>query len=177
MDDIHTERLILRHMPLEFLEASLEPNTSSIQDILGVKIPPDWFQAETFISLRCNDYKQTPAYHPWGPRAIILKSQYQMIGMIGFHTTPNPEYLKKYVLSGIEFGYEIFPEYRQQGYASEAIKALMDWARQVDSIKHFVLSISPENSASLAIAKKFGFVKVGEHIDEEDGLEYVFVNM
>lgn len=105
----------------------------------------------------------------------MLRSQNDVIGRIGFHTCPNPEYLKTYVESGIEFGYEIFPKYQRQGYATEAVQGLMQWARQSHAIQNFVLSISPENKASLAIAKRFGFVKVGEQIDEEDGLEEVFV--
>jgi RimJ/RimL family protein N-acetyltransferase len=36
------------------------------------------------------------------------------------------------------------------------------------------LSIAPDNVASLGVARKLGFERVGEQIDEEDGLEYVF---
>ena len=51
---------------------------------------------------------------------------------------------------------------------------LMDLAEERAGIRHFVLSVSPENDPSLAIVRKLGFVKTGEHMDEEDGLEHVF---
>ena len=50
----------------------------------------------------------------------------------------------------------------------------MDLAEERAGIRHFVLSIAPTNEPSLAIARKFGFVRTGEHMDEEDGLEHVF---
>jgi RimJ/RimL family protein N-acetyltransferase len=37
-----------------------------------------------------------------------------------------------------------------------------------------VLSVSPENAASLAVVRKLGFERTGERMDEEDGLEHVF---
>jgi [ribosomal protein S5]-alanine N-acetyltransferase len=50
----------------------------------------------------------------------------------------------------------------------------MDLAEELAGIRHFVLSVSPQNDPSLAIVRKLGFVKTGEHMDEEDGLEHVF---
>ena len=171
MDDILTSRLSLKLMSPQFLEASINDDDLA-ELILGAKIHSDWYKEKWFMSMRFNDYKQDPEYLAWGPRAVILDSK--MIGYIGFHTSPNPDYLKDYISSGIEMGDTIFSEYRRQGYASEAFQGLITWARQ-QGIKNFVLSISPSNQASLAMAKKFGFSKVGEHIDEKDGLEEVFV--
>jgi RimJ/RimL family protein N-acetyltransferase len=158
-------------MSPQFLEVSI--NEDDLAELtLSAKVHSDWYKEKRFMSMRLNDYKQNPEYLAWGPRAILLDST--MIGFIGFHTSPNPDYLKDYTSSGIEMGYTIFADYRRCGYASEAFEGLIIWARQ-QGIKNFVLSISPDNQASLAMAKKFGFVKVGEQMDEEDGLEYVFV--
>ncbi len=170
MDDLLTSRLSLKWMSPQFLEACINDDDLA-ELILGAKIHSDWYKEKGFMSMRLNDYKQNPEYLAWGPRAIILDST--MIGFIGFHTPPNPGYLKEYT-SGIEMGYTIFADYRRCGYASEAFQGLIVWARK-QGIKSFVLSISPTNQASLAMAKKFGFEKVGEHMDEEDGLEEIFI--
>jgi RimJ/RimL family protein N-acetyltransferase len=50
----------------------------------------------------------------------------------------------------------------------------MNWAHQDHGITRFIVSISPTNIASLALARKFGFTQIGEQLDEEDGLEYIF---
>ena len=54
-------------------------------------------------------------------------------------------------------------------YASEAVDGLMGWAR-TQGIDHFVASVAPGNEPSLAIIRKLGFVRTGQHIDPEDGL-------
>ena len=64
--------------------------------------------------------------------------------------------------------------YRRQGYAKEAVAALFDWAYRTHGIERFVASISPTNEPSLGLASQFGFVQVGEQMDDIDGLELVF---
>jgi len=98
-----------------------------------------------------------------------------MIGFIGFHTLPGPEYLNSYAPNSVEFGYTIFSDYRRKGYASEAAQALMDWASREHHVTRFIVSISPANAPSLRIAKKLGFRKVGSFIDPEEGVEDVFL--
>jgi RimJ/RimL family protein N-acetyltransferase len=51
---------------------------------------------------------------------------------------------------------------------------MMQWGRIHYGVTSFFLSIAPDNEASLAMAAKLGFVRVGEQMDEEDGLELVF---
>lgn len=88
-----------------------------------------------------------------------------MIGHVGFHGPPKD--------AAAEMGYTIFPAYRGKGYATEAVQGLMAWGR-AHGVERFVLSISPGNAPSLAVARRLGFKRVGRQIDEEDGLEYVF---
>ena len=61
-----------------------------------------------------------------------------------------------------------------EGYASEGIRALLDWAWATGRVRTCVASISPHNAPSLALIHSFGFRHVGEQIDEIDGLELVF---
>jgi RimJ/RimL family protein N-acetyltransferase len=75
----------------------------------------------------------------------------------------------------VELGYTVYSEFRRRGYASEAAARLMDHAHGARGVSRFVVSISPENVPSLALARKLGFVKVGAQWDEEDGPEDVFL--
>lgn len=171
---ISSARLDLILMSPEFLQASSERRQTSAEGILGVTIPPDWFDFPSLMQLRLGQMQQTPAYRPWSLRAVVLREQKRMIGHIGFHSVPDPEYLRQLAPGGLEFGYTIFPAFRRKGYALEAATALMNWASRDERVVRFVLSISPENVASLRLAQRLGFVQIGSQMDEEDGLENIY---
>ena len=175
MHDIVTLRLKLRLMPEEFLEACLVPETAKAEATIGLSVPAEWYQRRHLMAMRLNDCRSDPAYTPWSLRAIGLESSGEMIGHIGFHSRPDPEYLRQYALEGIELGYSVISKYQRQGFATEAIRGLLNWAAQKQVIRGFVVSIAPTNVASMSLARKLGFVKVGEHQDEVDGLEEVCV--
>ena len=107
----------------------------------------------------------------WLARAIIRREGGVLVGNIGFHGEPGVNAAGD--ASALEIGYGILPEHRRQGYATEAVDALVGWAR-TQGIDHFVASVAPDNVPSLAIIRKLGFVRTGQHIDPEDGLEHVF---
>ena len=97
-----------------------------------------------------------------------------MCGRIGFHSEPGPKDLCDVAADGVELGYAIAEPFRRQGFAVEAALTLMRWAFEEHDQRCFVLSISPQNEASLAMARSMGFIEIGSHIDEEDGREVYF---
>lgn len=98
-----------------------------------------------------------------------------MVGHIGFHDKPGADYLREWNPGGVEYGFTIFPAHRRNGYAREASLALMQWARELHGVTGFVVTISPDNVASRALVAGLGFVRVGSHLDEVDGVEDVLV--
>lgn len=106
-----------------------------------------------------------PAEAPWLLRAAVPHGSRQVVGRVGFHAPPDADGV-------VEVGYVVQPAYRQQGLATEMVTALLDWAR-AQGCTACLASVSPDNAASLATVARLGFVKVGEQIDEEDGLEWV----
>jgi [ribosomal protein S5]-alanine N-acetyltransferase len=161
-------------MTAPFMEAILERRLDDAERLLDVSLPdqPTDAALERFMSHRLGQMRSDPVVQRWLARAIVLRSRRRpMIGNVGFHGKPgvnaagNPE--------AVEIGYGIVPEHRRQGYATEAVGALLDWAR-AEGISHFVASVAPDNEPSLKIIRKLGFVRTGEHMDPEDGLEHVF---
>jgi RimJ/RimL family protein N-acetyltransferase len=175
MDIIRSPRLELVAMSPDFLSASLRDDLESASRLINLSVPPDWLETKWLMELRLAKIRANPALEPWLLRAIGLREKRTMIGFIGFHTLPGAEYLNSYAPGSVEFGYTIFPDFRKQGYASEAAQALMDWANREHGVTRFVVSISPENEPSLRLAQKFGFHKVGTVMDPEDGVEDIFL--
>ncbi len=174
MKTIHTPRLDSVPFIVDFLRASLAGELVEAERFLGAKLPADWPDHPGTYEHRLAQLEADPSLLGWLVRGIVLRETGSMIGHIGFHTGPDPEYLRQLSPGGIEFGYTVCESHRRRGFATEASEALMNWARTEHGISRFVVSISPENAPSRALAAKFGFRKIGSHIDEEDGLEEIF---
>lgn len=162
----------LRPMTAAFIEAVLDGRREEASTLLGIKVP-DEFPSDGekgFLGLRLRQMRKDERFQTWCPHAIVLGGQ--MIGHAGYHGPPGIN--AKQASDAVEFGYRIFPPYRGRGYATEAATMLMDRARDWADIQHFVLSVAPQNEPSLAVVRKLGFVRTGEQMDEEDGLELVF---
>ncbi len=173
-DEVRTARLILRLMPVQFLEACVSGDLATAEKVIGFGLSEELYSSKHWMAIRINDLRTDPDYWPWSLRAIALATSRVVIGQIGFHSRPNPEYLRPLVPDGVELGYTIFTAYRRQGFAEEAARGLTDWASREQGVRNFAVSISPGNAPSIALARKLGFLKVGERIDDEDGLEEVY---
>jgi RimJ/RimL family protein N-acetyltransferase len=171
---IQTERLDLISFTPAFLRASLRRDRAEAERLLGVPLPADWpGDCERMLSLRLAQLEADAALQPWLVRAMVLRGERVMVGHIGFHTAPNPDYLLPYSPGAVEFGFSVDEPYRRRGYAREASLALMRWAHDSHGVAKFIMSISPENVASQSLAAGLGFVRIGSHIDEVDGLEEI----
>ena len=171
---ISSARLDLIPLTPAFLEASLQGDAKTATSLLGLTIPSEWFLETSLMRMRLSQLRADPALQPWLVRAIALRSQPVMVGYIGFHTSPGPAYLQDLAPGGVELGYTVFANYRRQGYAREACQALMRWAHDEQGVVRFVVSIRPDNIPSRRLADRFGFRRVGSHIDDEDGLEDIY---
>ena len=69
-----------------------------------------------------------------------------------------------------EIGYGINDEYQGQGYASEAVKAVSEWAFQQPDVTALEAETDDENIASKRVLEKCGFVLNG--IIGEEGPRY-----
>jgi len=164
---IRTARLDLVLFTLERLDAVLSDSTS----IDGVALSTDWLrQYGPWLRRRRDQIAHDPQHAPWILRAMVRRSPREFVGSIGFHGKPGSNALG--APDAVELGYSVEPKFRRQGLAEEAIRGMMDWAR-ARSIFRFIVSVSPSNPASLALAAKLGFSEVTRVVDEEDGPEIV----
>jgi ribosomal-protein-alanine N-acetyltransferase len=172
-DDIVTGRLVLRLLSLEALEATEAGNVVKAALLLDLKLPPDWAEIAPLASRRLKQLPDCPQYAPWAIRAIALRATNEAVGYVNFHELPQRHELAQKDACA-ELGYTVFGSHRRKGYVEEAVRALMDWARERGA-RHFIFSISPGNAPSQGLAHKFGAHRIGVQIDEEDGPEEVFL--
>ena len=171
---LRSDRLELVSMGPAFLEAMLAADRARAAQIGGFHIPDDLPLKKQTLQRRLRQIQANPDLQPWLLRAIVINETRTMCGRIGFHSQPGPEDLCDIAPDGVELGYAIGERFRRQGFAKEAALTLMRWAFETHDQRAFVLSIAPDNVASLAMARSLGFREVGSHMDKEDGLELYF---
>ena len=84
----------------------------------------------------------------YGMWAVELKESAEFIGRVGLH---NPD-----GWPDLELGWMLRPEFRRQGYASEASRAALDHAFQHLGAERVVSLIRAENTASERVARRLG---------------------
>jgi RimJ/RimL family protein N-acetyltransferase len=165
---IETERLELVLLTEEAMEALVGGD----RGLLPYSVPDEWPDAHDarFLQLRLRQLRADPSRATWGVFAIVLQGE--MIGHIGFHGPPGVNARRD--TDALEVGYTVFPDHRRHGYATEAVRRLLAYARE-HGVHRFVASVGPENEPSLRLVRGLGFVEVGRHWDEEDGEELELV--
>jgi RimJ/RimL family protein N-acetyltransferase len=116
---------------------------------------------------RSKQVEEDPASAAWVTGVIWDERQQVAVGRAGYHGPPDPSGM-------VEIGYAVDPAYRRQGYARAALEALLQRAAREPEVRTVRVTISPDNVASYRLASQYGFTKVGEQWDDEDGLEIIY---
>ena len=163
IEDVVSDRLILRHMRADFLQACLRGDIDAAAAGLGSRPDAGWLAEAQLMAMRLDDMAEDAAYAPWSVRAMLRRDDLAMVGHINFHTLPGHPYLQGH--GDVELGYAVYPAFRRQGYAREALMAMAGWAAG-QGAGRMVLSIEPGNLPSQALAAQLGFAKVAQARDE-----------
>ena len=84
---------------------------------------------------------------------VILKSINTCIGGMGFIGEPNES-------GEVEIGYMIYKQFRNQGYATQALQLLSGWALANETVKTIIVHTDRSNAPSTNILVKCGYKEV-----------------
>ncbi|GIN41358.1 GNAT family N-acetyltransferase [Heyndrickxia oleronia] len=90
----------------------------------------------------------------WGVWLVIIKENNTIIGDIGFKGKPNSE-------NTVEVGYGIIPSAQNKGYATEAVKEIINWAFTNDDVDRVVAECLHDNIPSIKVLEKLNMNKIG----------------
>lgn len=116
---------------------------------------------------RVADVRSNPENIRWYFRAMVDRSRNLVVGGASFHAGPDERGM-------VEIGLGIHESERGKGFATEAVAGMWSWASRQPGVKFLRYTVDPGNIASISVIDKLGVPKVGEQIDEVDGLEYVY---
>lgn len=159
-------------LSLPVLQALQEGNLHQAQKLLpGLKLSSPFLVSEACRRVwrrRYHQIAQDPTDAIWVTRVLVHTASGEIVGRAGFHGKPDA------VTGAVEVGYEIDPVHRRKGHGRAALEIMLDVAQRDPRVKCVRASVSPGNVASKNLIMQYGFGKVGEQMDEEDGLEEVY---
>jgi [ribosomal protein S5]-alanine N-acetyltransferase len=159
-------RLSLIALPGRVIAAVLDDGPGAFLEHVGVGYPAGWPSEDRHVlELRRRQIGEG-VDHRWLLRAVVTRDEPAMVGRIGFHGPPDPNGM-------VEIGYKIDAAYRRRGFGFECARQLIEEAERLPQVSVVRASIAPDNVPSLRIAERLGFSRVGEQMDEIDGLELV----
>lgn len=77
------------------------------------------------------------------------------IGICGFKGQPMDD-------GTVEIGYSVTPEHQRQGYASEAVRTLLEWAFSWPTVMRVIAETYPELEPSIRVLERSGFRHTGD---------------
>ena len=151
---LKTERLDLIPCSLGVAQAVVA-DKSKLEAILAVRVPDDWPAQDLreFLPFYAQQLEADLSLLGWGVWLMIRAMERVVIGDVGFKGRPSLE-------GTVEIGYSVIPAYRNQGYASEAAQALVNWAFTQQGVESIIAECSEDNAPSIRVLEQLGMKRL-----------------
>jgi ribosomal-protein-alanine N-acetyltransferase len=161
---IKTERLKLIPFELRHFEAMFE-DEQKLARLLNVSLAEGWLEFEAAQQAMPYSYeylKAHPSAFGWWTYLFIHTEDNALIGIGGFKGEANAEGM-------VEIGYSIAPGYRLRGLATEAARAMIDYAFSHPHVTSVDAHTLPERNPSTRVLQRVGMKHVGTAQDPDEG--------
>jgi RimJ/RimL family protein N-acetyltransferase len=170
METLTTDRLIIRPFTIDDLDTAHQMLDQDIQ-WAGPSFSREQRRHSLQFYINLAEWPDTGRLY--GYRAICLKETKQLIGLCGFLPGLMPPQLKAlfwpalfgpaadpaemaYATSELELGYALSSQYRRQGYATEAVSALIAHAFAELKVRRLFAGTNRRNTGSIALMRRVG---------------------
>lgn len=144
---LFTARLRLEPVTPEMADAA-RAGQRAFAHVIGADAPSDWCQASLGLVARSITHVGSA---PAPTRAIAIHRQEGVvIGDVRFEPSPRSQ-------SEFEIGYGVAKHRRQQGYAVEAVNAVIDWLFEDAGAETILAGCDASNIASVRTLRRLGF--------------------
>lgn len=154
--ELATERLTLRQLTFDDIKPIFRLRSNrEINELITRETPKNLNEAEAFIDTCLNEFTNENRVF-WG---LELKKSNQLIGSIALHRIDLEN-------NFAEIGYELNPDYQDEGYMSEAMSEVLDFGITAMNLKTLEAFTHQNNTASIALLEKYLFVLQPDRRDE-----------
>lgn len=171
MPPLESERLVIRRLAMDDLDALFQILDVDLADAdTGAEGPKQRAERERWLRWTVLGYDEFEQLHqpPYGEHGIVLKETGALVGACGlvpcldaFGQLPafaTSEQGAGAQLTSTQVGlfWAVAPAHRGHGYATEAGRALIDYAFTQLHLHHIVATTTYDNDASMAVMRKLG---------------------
>jgi len=152
-DEIQTERLVLRP-----LRASDAEHVHAYRGDSEVARFQSW-DTQSLDEVRAFIAEQTALRHDepgWYQLAIARRSTDRVVGDLGVHILESD-------IRQVELGFTLAPDAQGQGYAAEAVRAMLGHLFVALGKHRVIASTDPRNERSIALLRRVGFRLEAHH--------------
>jgi ribosomal-protein-alanine N-acetyltransferase len=166
---VGTERLELAPLTLDEVDALLAGDGDRLRTLTGVMFPrpvaPPPYMTDPLPTVR-ERLRARPDEAPWWNWLIFERETKRAVGSVAFGGPPDQ-------VGGVLIGYAMYGQFEGHGYATEAVKAMVDWAFRQPGVRQ-VRTLAPVwNTPALRVAENVGMRPVAA--DEDDDVGEVLV--
>jgi RimJ/RimL family protein N-acetyltransferase len=160
---IETKNLKLIPCDTEILKSAIEGNEILARKI-NVTVQDNWTEFGVgALQYSFDKLTESEEENNWWTYFPVHKQDNKLIGSGGYKGKPATD-------GTVELGYEIAPEYRNRGIATEMTKGLIENAFRDERVKSIIAHTLGQDNPSTKVLQKCGFKKVEEINDPDDGL-------
>lgn len=152
---LETARLLLRPISVNDAKALFEYRSDRATNTYQGWIPENLDEVQTFIG---NTSKQINVPDTWFQFVILEKQTQKLIGDLGIHFfgAENKQ---------VELGCTLGKDFHKNGYATEAVKRVIDYLFKELHKHRITTSIDPENRRSIQLVERIGFRKEAHFVE------------
>lgn len=150
---VESRRMTLVAATTELVQADLN-GREDFAEAMGAEIPDDWPPElyDTLAMRMALEQLRDPAEHGWSLWYLLTKKHDppKVIGVCGFKGRPDR-------LGSVEIAYSVVHQFRIQGYATEAVARLVNWAFSHQHVVEVAAETLPHLRQSIRVMEKNGF--------------------
>lgn len=166
---VRTDRLNIVPFELPAVEAIVAGDAEGLERLTGALFPrpatapPYMTEALPVVRERLKAHPEETVWWNW---LIVERETRRAVGSVAFGGRPE-------VNGAVLIGYAMYPEFEGHGFATEAVRSMIDWAFHQPGVK-VVRTLAPVwNTPALRVAENVGMQPVAA--DEDDDVGEVLV--
>jgi ribosomal-protein-alanine N-acetyltransferase len=162
---IRTHRLELFPLSADAIDALMGGDRARLRSLTNadfqLPVAPPPYMADSLPVVR-DRLRVSPDEAPWWNWLVVRQDSREAVGSVAFGGKPD-------FAGAVLVGYAMYPSREGNGYATEAVRAMVDWAFSQPGVQ-IIRALAPVwNTPAVHVAEKVGMRPVGSYEDDEVG--------